>query len=281
MKVILTKGLPGSGKSTWAKKLIDDNPNTYKRINKDDLRAMMDNGKFSRDAEKFVLSVRDTLILNALQNGKHVIVDDTNLHPKHEDHIRNLVKGLAEVEVKDFTSVPLEECIKRDLTRFHSVGERVIKQMHNQFLVKKEHYVENTNLPHSIVVDLDGTLALNNSGRSPYEWGRVKEDALNTVIANIVMLMENWYIIIILSGRDEICRNDTMKWLEQHRIPYDHLYMRPQSNTEKDSIIKRRLFEENIRGRFYVAFVIDDRNQVVEMWRNMGLTCLQVADGDF
>ena len=78
-KVYLTKGLPGSGKSTWAKEMVSKNPNSYKRVNKDDLRAMLDNGKHSEDAEKFILNVRDSIILLALENGKHVIVDDTNL----------------------------------------------------------------------------------------------------------------------------------------------------------------------------------------------------------
>jgi hypothetical protein len=57
--------------------------------------------------------------------------------------------------------------------------------------------------------------------------------------------------------------------------------MREEGNNEKDSIVKRRLFEDNIRGKYYIEYVLDDRNQVVDMWRNMGLTCLQVAEGDF
>ena len=89
IKVILTRGLPGSGKSTWAKKLIVENPNSYKRINKDDLRAMLDDSKYSNDSEKFILQVRDAMILMAIENGKHVIVDDTNLAPKHDARIRD------------------------------------------------------------------------------------------------------------------------------------------------------------------------------------------------
>ena len=50
MKLIMTKGLPASGKSTWAKQYLDDNPGT-KRVNKDDLRAMLDNGKWSKRNE--------------------------------------------------------------------------------------------------------------------------------------------------------------------------------------------------------------------------------------
>lgn len=83
IKVLFLKGLPGSGKSTYAKKLIAENHNMYKRINKDELRAMLDDNKHSNDSEKFILQVRDAMILMALQNGKYVIIDDTNLAPKH------------------------------------------------------------------------------------------------------------------------------------------------------------------------------------------------------
>ena len=57
--------------------------------------------------------------------------------------------------------------------------------------------------------------------------------------------------------------------------------MRMQGNNEKDSVIKRRMFDNHIRGKYYIEYVLDDRNQVVEMWRSIGLICLQVADGDF
>jgi hypothetical protein len=57
--------------------------------------------------------------------------------------------------------------------------------------------------------------------------------------------------------------------------------MRDKGNNEKDSIVKRNMFEKYIRGKYFIEYVLDDRNQVVEMWRSMGLTCLQVADGDF
>lgn len=147
-KVIITRGLPSSGKSTWSKELIAKNPSQYKRINKDDLRSMLDGGKWSRDNEKMVLQVRDQLILLALEGGKHVIVDDTNLAPKHEVHIRELVKGKAEVVIQDFTDVPLEECIRRDSARPVSVGEKVIRDMWRQFLAPAPKIIEwNMDLP--------------------------------------------------------------------------------------------------------------------------------------
>ncbi len=182
LKVILCKGLPGSGKSTWAKKLIDDNPGKYKRINKDDLRAMLDNGKFSRSNETFVLQVRDQVLIMALKEGKHVIIDDTNLHPKHEAKIRELVKGIATVSIQDFTQIPLETCIKRDLNRFASVGEKVIREMYKQFIVPKpEPYPFQAGLPQAIICDLDGTLCLLNN-RNPYDASHCDQDSLNPVV---------------------------------------------------------------------------------------------------
>lgn len=278
IKVYLTKGLPGSGKSTWAKELIDKNPNSYKRINKDDLRAMVDNGKYSSDNEKFILKIRDSLILLAIQNGKHVIIDDTNLDLKHELHIKDLIKGKAEIVIQDFTEVPLETCIQRDLKRISSVGEKVIRNMHKQYLQKNIKYVEDINLPHAIIVDIDGTLA-KMVNRNPFEWNKVKHDSCNDVIKQMV----NDYKgnVIIFTGRDGVCKTDTIEWLHLNDIKYDKLFMRDCGNTEKDSIIKQRMFDNNIRGKYYIDYILDDRNQVVEMWRSIGLICLQVAEGDF
>ena len=82
-KVYMTYGLPSSGKTTWAKQKIEENPNRIKRINKDDLRSMLDCNRWSKDNEKFILKVRDALIDLILGGGFDVIVDDTNLSPKH------------------------------------------------------------------------------------------------------------------------------------------------------------------------------------------------------
>ena len=96
-KVIIMRGLPGSGKSTYAKQLVAEAANIYKRINRDDLRAMLDNGHWTKGNEKFVKQVRDLLIVKALEEGKHAIVDDTNLSPTTEAHIRQLVTAFVEV----------------------------------------------------------------------------------------------------------------------------------------------------------------------------------------
>ncbi|GGM15372.1 hypothetical protein GCM10012279_36880 [Micromonospora yangpuensis] len=71
-------------------------------------------------------------------------------------------------------------------------------------------------------------------------------------------------------------------WLAAQQVPYHELHMRTEKDNRKDSIIKAELYRTHVQGQHEVAFVIDDRDQVVRMWRHeLGLACLQVAEGDF
>ena len=283
MKITILCGLPAAGKTTWAKEYIELNPNT-KRVNKDDLRSMLDCGRWSKGNEKLILELRDWIILKTLASGKNIIVDDTNLHPKHEEHIKQLCKGY-EVEVKHF-DLPLQECIKRDLERVDSVGSKVIIDMYDKFIKEPVVKVEyNPDLPDCIICDVDGTVA-NNVSRGFFEWDKVGEDEPKQEIINI--LQEYSYVdkdkipkIIIVTGRDGSCEGITKDWLDKYGVPYNEFYIRPEGNNEKDAIIKQRIYNEHIKDKYNVLFVLDDRNQVVDMWRSLGLTCLQVQDGNF
>lgn len=283
-KVILTVGLPASGKSTWAKKTVDGNPGSYKRVNKDDLRAMLDNSKHSRGNEKFVLKIRDNIILEALEDGKHVIVDDTNLNKVHHDHIKELVKGLATVEVKDFTDVDFKTCIERDLKRAVSVGQKVIMGMYNKYLKPETEKPKKVRFhpdkKSAVMCDLDGTLALMN-GRSPYDGSKCNEDLLNTPVADTLKRFSVTHDIVLMSGREDQWKPQTLEFLEKYEIPYTALYMRKSGDIRKDSIIKEEMFRELVHPTWNIEFVLDDRDQVVNMWRSIGLNCFQVAPGDF
>lgn len=123
LMVILTRGLPASGKSTWSKNHVALSKGRVKRVNKDDLRSMLDSDIWSRPSEKFVLGIRDQIILMALEAGHHIIVDDTNLNPIHWNHISRLVEGKAEMYVKDFMDVPVAECIARNKGRAENPAE--------------------------------------------------------------------------------------------------------------------------------------------------------------
>jgi len=242
---------------------------------------MLDNSKWSRDNENMILRVRDLLIVEALQSGKHVIVDDTNLAPKHEERLKQLAKGNKVQFEKRFFDVDIEECMKRDLKRAVSVGEKVIRSMYNQFLKEETEKISfGIGVPPAYIFDVDGTLARMN-GRSPYEWEKVIGDLPNIGVIRVLdALQKDGYKIIIFTGRDGVCEEDTKKWLRRYDISYDHFDIRPEGNTEKDSIIKRRMVE-SIKDKYNVLGVFDDRDQVVEMWRSLGLRCFQVDYGNF
>lgn len=288
-KVIVMRGLPGSGKSTWAKQMVREHPNSYKRINRDELRLMLDDGYTSNGNEKFVRQVRDMLITKALTDGKHVIVDDTNLSDKSLTRIRQLVQEFNKthndevtVEIKEMEAT-VGECIARDAGRERQVGEQVIRKMHRQHMEARDLYCEqDRSLPKAILCDLDGTLALLN-GRNPFDATDCDKDVLNGPVAHILATYKQaGYAILLLSGRQDKHRDATLRFLEQHGIAYDMLQMRITGDDRKDAIVKKQLFEETIRDKYYIEFVLDDRNQVVDMWRDeLKLPCFQVYYGDF
>lgn len=139
--------------------------------------------------------------------------------------------------------------------------------------------------PKAIIVDIDGTIADMQKGvpgkRSPFDWDRVGEDFPNENVIDIVFALSMKYEIIIVSGRDEICESETMKWLEDNGVPCDELFMRRHNDNRPDHWIKREIYETKIAQHWNVIAVLDDRDKVVDMWRALGLTCLQVADGNF
>lgn len=293
-KVIICKGIAGSGKSTWAKQQVDTNPSKVKRVNKDDLRNMIDNGIYRKDNEPFILTVRDRIILESVKRGKTVIVDDTNLNPIHERHIRKLVGPFVEVEVRTFFNISVDECIKRDSGRTGNahVGAKVIRSQYQDWQkwkdvdcsiefgpVKLEPSAPG--LPEAIICDLDGTLA-HMTDRSPYQEWLCGSDELDHNIHRILKWAHDDGIkIVLLSGRDAKHRIHTEDWLMKNNVEYDFLFMRPADDRRRDSIVKNEIFFNEVYPILDVKFVLDDRNQVVEEWRRIGLPCLQVAEGDF
>ena len=280
-KVIILVGLPASGKSKFANELLLSEPGRWVRTNKDLLREMAHASYWSPGNEKLILEIRDAIILMALESGKNVIIDDTNFG-RHIDHIKELVKDQAVVEINNsFLQVPVEECIKRDLKRLNSVGKDVIMQMYNKYvrvpIPSPEYHPE---LPDGIIVDMDGTLALLN-GRNPYDASRCESDLPNQPVLDTVHKWQSSLNIIVASGRTDNYQPQTERWLQKYGVNYTNIYMRKTGDQRKDSIIKEEIYRQNIEGKYNIRFVLDDRQQVVDMWRSLGLTVFQVAEGDF
>lgn len=285
-KLLALRGLPGSGKTTYAKKLVDKG---WVRVNKDDMRAMLNNGKFSKDNESYVISLRDEIIISSLVQGKNVVVDDTNLDPKHLIAFESIAaEFLSDFEIK-FFDVDLRECLKRNKLREQPVPEKAIYNMYERYLKPPVPEIEyDENKEECIIVDIDGTLAHIADGRSPYDASRAMNDSLDDAVSVITAMFYNHgYKVIILTGRHEEHREVTEQWLEANGVNYDELYTRMESDVDEkgnrldDKVVKERLYNDHVKNRFNVKFVLDDRNRVVDMWRSLGLKCLQVAEGNF
>jgi len=135
-----------------------------------------------------------------------------------------------------------------------------------------------------VICDLDGTLCLFEKEdktqphyRNPYNASTCDNDLLNEVVAGIIKDKR----VIFVSGREDKYIAPTERFLNTHNLKPLALLMRRTGDFRKDSIVKKEIYEAFIKPFYDVEFVLDDRNQVVEMWREQGLICLQVADGNF
>jgi predicted kinase len=294
----ITRGLPAAGKTTFAKKWVTRDPKKRARVNRDELRLMIYDHQFRPDLEEQITVAQRAAVLALLNAGYDVIADDTNLRPKYVREWRRWARGHGhDFWVHEFP-IEVDEAIRRDALRERPVGEEVIRGMMkylpggNLAPVPDEEeppapvLVEyNPALPDAVIFDIDGTLALMGD-RHPHDLTRVKFDHPNLpVVESLQLERERGNHIIFLSGREgtEQCRADTAIWLRYNvdRTPSEPLFMRAEGDYRRDSIIKRELFDKHVRGHFNVRRVYDDRNQVVQAWRSIGLTVFQVAEGAF
>ena len=142
-KLIICRGIPASGKSTWAKQWVLEDPEHRVRINQDDIRLML--GKYwVPSREKLVQEIQFDAIVESLSRGFDVVIDNTNLNNKVLDQFNRLIKTFEDykIEYKDFFDTPLSVCIERDKNRDLQVTEKVIRSFYNNY---KDKYPLNGN----------------------------------------------------------------------------------------------------------------------------------------
>jgi hypothetical protein len=137
----------------------------------------------------------------------------------------------------------------------------------------------------TVIVDLDGTICTK-TDRGWYEYNKVSSDKpIDSILRLVKMLHSNGINIVFCTGREDVCMKDSINWLRKHLFMNDatpvEIYMRKTGDRRPDFVAKKEMYVNNIEPRHNVWFVLDDRSSVVKMWRDIGLTCLQVAEGDY
>ena len=306
MKLTILIGLPASGKTKWA---MQNRGKNDVIVCRDDIRYS-NYGVWHGDPidENHVTKIERQQMIAAFENGYSVISANTNLNKRNVQRMVDLAAQFGAEVGYVYFELPPATCIEYDKHRDKKVGAKVINRMarkagindkgwipkHNYYLHKIEPYKPKVHYPKALVIDIDGTIALNDSGRSPYDYSRVYEDSVRR---DVVEVMEGWKEsqhhddysahIVFLSGRSAECRDETLRWLKtklglRWESKEYHLFMRPEEDPDTaDFIVKDRLFDEHVADRFNVVGVFDDRRQVVQMWRTKGLTVFDVAGNKF
>jgi hypothetical protein len=140
-----------------------------------------------------------------------------------------------------------------------------------------------------VIFDIDGTLAdvrhrlhyVSHGGKDwPGFFAMMGDDPVHQPVARLLRLVHAELPVVLCSGRPEDYRDATERWLSRHGLPYARLYMRAKGDFRQDAVIKRQILAGIREDGFEPILVVDDRQQVVDMWREEGLTCLQVAPDD-
>ena len=301
-KLLILVGAPGSGKSTFARYFIRTEDN-WVRVNRDDFRLMQfGDTLMSPFYEERITKMVEISVITLLKNHTNVIIDATNSSLRTlEDMVRTYTE-YADISFKVF-DLSVEELVKRCDKRYEQTGKFIpksaIEKHVTQLQYTKEKFdfkpiprtvkeatltytAQDSTLPKAVICDLDGTLSLLN-GRDPYDASSADEDLLNVPVARVLQMAKaQGYKVILLSGREQLYREPTERFLSKHQIAYDLLLMRTTNDYRKDNIIKKELFQQEIAGKYFIEFLLDDRNQVVDMWRkDLQLPCFQVNYGDF
>ena len=291
----ITVGASCSGKTTYAEARARNS--NFINVNRDDLRkslfgyAKLSDYVFSKFKEDLITKTQIATVEAALENGKSVIVSDTNLDPNRWGVWKELAKKHKVEFVHTFFPVPLKELIERNIKREFSVHEKVLRAHVERFEANFPHAVDywlptpynepDAIVPYAYIFDVDGTLAHMGGKRGPFEWNKVGMDDPDFNVISTLKSLARHHQIIVMSGRDECCREETKQWLFQYGITPDLLLMRKHEDYRPDTKIKDELFEENIAGKYHVIAAFDDRDVVVDMWRKKGIKCYQVERGDF
>lgn len=319
-RLTILRGLPGSGKSTHARAMEHALGAVVlsRDSMRDMFHPSGHEGRLTSVEENIISDTLRAIAVRLLGEGREVVIDATNLRDKYVREWAKVAHGRGHhFDIEDFRFVPLEKCLRRNAQRERRVPEGVIRDMHQRFVKGRDLEADNQRITNEVlagidakpelepapefdpilldayIFDVDGTLALKHESRDIYDASKAHLDYPNKPVVDILNTLAfrdctgdrlGGEITIYCTGRHEKARAVTAAWLERH-TPFDpehgDLLLMRQNMGRADWKEKLDLYNEHIRGQYNILAVWDDRNQVVRMWRELGLTVMQVADGDF
>jgi len=247
--------------------------------------------------EQLITKLMNETIIECLVAKQNVIVDNTHCKLRYINQVRDLVRNYADVDYKIF-ELSKETLLERDSKRDDSVGEEVIERMYDDFKdllltfdyqpQKRELHREPIEQPigrenEAVIFDLDGTLAYA-TNRGYFDYVKVIDDKMsNYIYEQITHHIRENRKIILLTGREgtQECIEATKMWLDVNGVNYDELHFRKEHDMRKDSVIKGEIYLEEIKPRYNVVCVYDDRHQVLDMWYKLGIFTFNVNQGNF
>lgn len=298
--MVIYRGLPGSGKTDQAKKRSAATGGRI--VGRDHIRAMLGiKGIGTSRQEDEVTTLQTRIIATGLFNGETVLVDDMNLRSQYVRRMITLAnKYGATFEIVDLTNVGPALCHLRNKLRENTVPDEIIDNNYAKFIKGKSYplpvemtgaklskpapdpYIPDITKPRAFLIDIDGTVALKGN-RGIHDYDKVSVDLPNAGVVRLVRaaMSGGLGIPLFVSGRPDSCAPDTRSWLNKHVTFLGRLIMRPTGDRRDDFIVKRELFDKYIRHDYNVIVALDDRQQVVDMYRDLGITVAQVAEGLF
>lgn len=286
----MLRGLPGSGKSSYAKEILKQGGNFY-RVNRDHIREMLYFSDWRGKREGMVIQIEKNIVEYLLTvEGANVVIDDCNISQKHLDLWKNFLNesqfaGMSINLEPHWIDTPMEECIARDALRDRTVGRSAIVGM----AMKNGLYA-----PKKVVLcDLDGTIAnldhrlgyMYPTDGSKKDWksffAEISNDTLiEGVAAQLLQKRMEGYEIFYISARPDNYRKETEEWLSRVGAPpYTALFMRRAMDKREDSEIKQDLLNQFFPDKSVINCVFDDRPRVIRMWRENGLEVIDCGTG--
>lgn len=302
-ELILTRGLPASGKTTFAVEWAGEASNRT-RVNRDDLRMKLFGEWYftdSRDVkEKRVTEFQHALIKKALSLGHSVIVDDTNLNPKVFRTFESIASQFSlKISNIDFP-ISVEESIIRQEGRDKPVPKEAIKMMASKYLGPNNEFhlfpgsydVKPLMLPEerkqTIAFDADGTL-VNVSSIVSLVKGKYRDFDLfhrkslwsppNQEVLDLAYeAKDKGFKVIVVTAREERYREVTQAWMDKFNVPYENVFMRPMNDRRPDHIVKNEMFAQ-INSFYDIIHFVDDRKDIADVWKQNGVETTLVPGG--